>query len=103
VWELKVLVIASRSKLMDLPVIGPFRAARILADVGDVSRFADRNRFVSWTWTAPLLAAAQFESKPARSVWMTTVWMVTILIQVHRWIRVLRYPYPTGWATRGPT
>ena len=28
--------------------------ARILADVGDVARFADRNRFASWTGTAPL-------------------------------------------------
>jgi transposase len=26
-------------------------AARIIADVGDVARFADRNRFASWTGT----------------------------------------------------
>jgi transposase len=56
--ELKALVIASGSKLMDLPGIGPIAAARILADVGDVSRFADRNRFASWTGTAPLDASS---------------------------------------------
>ena len=43
---------------MDLPGIGPIGAARILADVGDVSRFADRNRFASWTGTAPLDASS---------------------------------------------
>jgi hypothetical protein len=32
-------------------------AARILADVGDVARFADRNLFASWTGTAPLDAS----------------------------------------------
>ena len=31
---------------------------RILADVGDVARFADRNRFASWTGTAPLDASS---------------------------------------------
>jgi transposase len=45
--ELKALVIASRSRLSDLPDIGPIGAARILADVGDIARFADRNRFAS--------------------------------------------------------
>jgi hypothetical protein len=33
-------------------------AARTLADVGDVARFADRNRFASWTGTAPLDASS---------------------------------------------
>jgi len=33
-------------------------ARRILADVGDVARFADRNRFASWTGTAPLDASS---------------------------------------------
>jgi transposase len=56
--ELKALVIASGSTLMDLPGIGPIGAARILADVGDVARFADRNRFASWTGTAPLDASS---------------------------------------------
>ncbi|WP_256855777.1 IS110 family transposase [Ornithinimicrobium cryptoxanthini] len=39
---------------MDLHGVGPVVAARILADVGDMARFADRNRFASWTGTAPL-------------------------------------------------
>jgi hypothetical protein len=43
---------------MDLPGISPIGAARILADVADVSRFADRNRFASWTGTAPLDASS---------------------------------------------
>lgn len=56
--ELKALVGASGSQLMDLPGIGPIDAARIMADVGHVSRFADRNRFASWTGTAPLDASS---------------------------------------------
>ena len=56
--ELKVLVLARGSHLMDLTGVGPVVAARILADVGDVARFADRNRFASWTGTAPLDASS---------------------------------------------
>ena len=43
---------------MDLPGVGPVVAARTLADVGDIARFADRNRFASWTGTAPLDASS---------------------------------------------
>ena len=56
--ELKTLVRARGSNLMDLPGVGPIVAARVLADVGDVARFADRNRFASWTGTAPLDASS---------------------------------------------
>jgi transposase len=56
--ELKILVLAQGSTLMDLTGVGPVVAARILADVGDVARFADRNRFASWTGTAPLDASS---------------------------------------------
>ena len=56
--ELKAMVIARGSNLMDLPGVGPVVAARVLADVGDVARFADRNRFASWTGTAPLDASS---------------------------------------------
>src|SRR4051812_27552235 len=56
--ELKALVIARGSTLMELPGVGPVVAARILVDVGDVARFADRNRFASWTGTAPLDASS---------------------------------------------
>ena len=52
------MVLARGSTLMDLPGVGPVVAARILADVGDVARFADRNRFASWTGTAPLDASS---------------------------------------------
>jgi transposase len=43
---------------MDIHGVGPVVAARVLADVGDVTRFADRNRFASWTGTAPLDASS---------------------------------------------
>jgi transposase len=56
--ELKTAVTARGSTLMELPGIGPVGAARVLADVGDVARFADRNRFASWTGTAPLDASS---------------------------------------------
>ena len=56
--ELKAAVTARGSHLMDLYGIGPAGAARVLADVGDVARFADRNRFASWTGTAPLDASS---------------------------------------------
>ncbi len=56
--ELKALVLARGSRLMDIHGVGPVVAARVLADVGDVARFADRNRFASWTGTAPLDASS---------------------------------------------
>ena len=49
---------------MDLHGVGPVVAARILADVGDVTRFVDRNRFASWTGTAPLDAVRGAEQAP---------------------------------------
>jgi transposase len=56
--ELKAMVQARGSTLMDLPGVGPVVAARTLADAGDIARFADRNRFASWTGTAPLDASS---------------------------------------------
>ena len=56
--ELKEAVQARGSTLMEIHGIGPAGAARILADVGDIARFADRNRFASWTGTAPLDASS---------------------------------------------
>ena len=56
--ELKAMVLARDSRLMNLHGVGPVVAARVLADVGDVARFADRNRFASWTGTAPLDASS---------------------------------------------
>jgi transposase len=56
--ELKTTVLSRGSHLMDLHGVGPVVAARVLADVGDVTRLADRNRFASWTGTAPLDASS---------------------------------------------
>jgi transposase len=56
--ELKAIVTDRGSTLLDISGVGPAGAARILSDVGDVARFADRNRFASWTGTAPLDASS---------------------------------------------
>jgi transposase len=56
--ELKAAVLASGSHLMDIHGIGPAGAARILADVGDIARFPNRNHFASWTGTAPIDASS---------------------------------------------
>jgi transposase len=56
--ELRQAVTGHGSHLMDLPGIGPIGAARILADVGDIARFPDRNHFASWTGTAPIDASS---------------------------------------------
>jgi transposase len=56
--ELKTMVLARGSRLMEIHGVGPVVAARILADVGDIARFTDRNRFASWTGTAPLDASS---------------------------------------------
>jgi transposase len=56
--DLKHAVTDRGSNVMELCGVGPVGAARILADVGDVARFADRNRFASWTGTAPLDASS---------------------------------------------
>jgi transposase len=52
--DLKGLVTARGSMLMDLHGIGASGAARLLADVGDIRRFPDRDRFASSNGTAPL-------------------------------------------------
>ncbi|MDQ3103675.1 MAG: IS110 family transposase, partial [Actinomycetota bacterium] len=56
--DLKVMVEASDTSLTTLPGVGLIVAARVLAEVGDVRRFANRNRFASWTGTAPLEASS---------------------------------------------
>jgi transposase len=56
--ELTALVTARGSTLLELTGIGPSAAARLLADVGDIHRFADRDRFASWNGTAPLDASS---------------------------------------------
>lgn len=56
--ELTGLVTARGSALLELTGIGPSSAARLLADVGDIHRFADRDKFASWNGTAPLDASS---------------------------------------------
>jgi transposase len=52
--ELNALLATTGSRLQQLRGIGPSGAARLLADIGDISRFADRGHFASWNGTAPL-------------------------------------------------
>jgi transposase len=56
--ELRVLVAATGTGLLDLHGIGPSGAARLLVEVGDITRFPDRNHFASWTGTAPVDASS---------------------------------------------
>ena len=56
--DLRELVLARGSTLMDLTGIGPSGAARLLVDAGDIHRFADRDKFASWNGTAPLDASS---------------------------------------------
>ena len=56
--ELRELIAATGSDLMELAGVGPSGAARLLGDVGDISRFADKGRFASWNGTAPLDASS---------------------------------------------
>jgi transposase len=56
--ELRELVAATGTALLDLHGIGPQGAARLLVEVGDITRFPDRNHFASWTGTAPIDASS---------------------------------------------
>jgi transposase len=52
--ELNAVLATTGSRLQQLRGIGPSGAARLLADVGDINRFANRGHFASWNGTAPL-------------------------------------------------
>ena len=56
--ELRELVAATGSSLLSLTGIGPTGAARLLVDVGDITRFPDRGHFASWNGTAPIDASS---------------------------------------------
>jgi transposase len=58
VKQLRQQVTDAGSGLLGVYGIGPAGAARVLADVADIARFADRNRFASWTGTAPIDASS---------------------------------------------
>ncbi|WP_405498937.1 IS110 family transposase [Nocardia sp. NBC_00511] len=56
--ELRALITDRGSTLMNVNGNGPASAARLLADTGDIHRFATRDRFASWNGTAPLDASS---------------------------------------------
>jgi transposase len=56
--ELKELVAATGTSLMKLNGIGPSGPARLLVEVGDITRFPDRDHFASWNGTAPIDASS---------------------------------------------
>ena len=56
--ELTELLTATGTNLTDLHGIGPSGAARLLVEVGDITRFPDNNHFASWTGTAPIDACS---------------------------------------------
>jgi transposase len=56
--ELQDLVVATGSSLLDLHGIGPSGAARLLVEVGDITRFPTKAHFASWNGTAPIDASS---------------------------------------------
>ncbi len=56
--ELRQLIEATGTSLLTLHGIGPSGAARLLIDVGDVTRFPTKHHFASWNGTAPLDASS---------------------------------------------
>jgi transposase len=56
--ELIGLVKATGTGLLDLHGIGPSGAARLLVEVGDITRFPTKGHFASWTGTAPIDASS---------------------------------------------
>jgi transposase len=56
--ELIALVRDSGTALLALHGIGPSGAARLLVEVGDITRFPDKGHFASWTGTAPIDASS---------------------------------------------
>lgn len=56
--ELRELLAATGTTLTDLPGIGPSGAARLLVEVGDITRFPDRDHFASWNGTDPIDASS---------------------------------------------
>jgi transposase len=56
--QLIALVKQTGTGLLDLHGIGPSGAARLLVEVGDVTRFPTTGHFASWTGTAPIDASS---------------------------------------------
>ncbi|MBE1491163.1 IS110 family transposase [Plantactinospora soyae] len=56
--ELTELVASNGTTLMNLHGIGPSGTARLLVEVGHITRFPDRAHFASWNGTAPIDASS---------------------------------------------
>ena len=56
--ELRELLTATGTTLTDLNGIGPSGAARLLVEVGDITRFPSKAHFASWNGTAPIDASS---------------------------------------------
>ena len=56
--ELVALVKTTGTGLLGLHGIGPSGAARLLVEVGDITRFPTKGHFASWTGTAPIDASS---------------------------------------------
>jgi transposase len=56
--ELRALLKATGTTLTSLNGIGPSGAARLLVEVGDITRFPSKAHFASWNGTAPIDASS---------------------------------------------
>ena len=56
--ELNELLEQTGTGLLDLNGIGPSGAARLLVEVGDITRFPNKAHFASWNGTAPIDASS---------------------------------------------
>jgi transposase len=56
--ELTELLAHTGTSLLDLNGIGPSGAARLLVEVGDITRFPNKAHFASWNGTAPIDASS---------------------------------------------
>jgi transposase len=56
--ELEALLAETGTSLLALTGIGPSGAARLLVEVGDITRFPSRAHFASWNGTAPIDASS---------------------------------------------
>lgn len=77
--ELAALIKQAGTALSGLHGIGPSGAARLLAGVGDITRFPTKGHFASWTGTAPIDASSGdnvryrlSRGETVRSTWLFT-------------------------------
>lgn len=56
--ELTALLAETGTSLTNLPGIGPSGAARLLVEIGDITRLPNRDHFASWNGTAPIDASS---------------------------------------------